>query len=251
MPHALIDDLRARIALLERPTGRRRAILPFGVAAVDRRLPEGGLALGALHEVAGGGLDAVHGGGHGAAATLFVAGILARMQRPVLWCLGARDLFAPALAGAGLHPDRVIYAEAGDEKTMLLCLEEGLRQGGLAGAVGEVSQLSMTASRRLQLAAESSGVTAFLLRRQLRRQAGDALAQPSAAATRWRISARPSAALPAPGVGRPRWLVELVRVRGGEGAAWELEGCDAQGCLALSAELADRPAASEDGRAAA
>jgi hypothetical protein len=37
----------------------------------------------------------------------------------------ARDLFVPALVGAGLHPDRVIYAEAGDEQTVLLCLEEG------------------------------------------------------------------------------------------------------------------------------
>jgi len=28
----------------------------------------------------------------------------------VLWYLASRDLFAPALARAGLHPDWVIYA---------------------------------------------------------------------------------------------------------------------------------------------
>jgi protein ImuA len=44
---------------------------------------------------------------HAAVATLFVAGILARNKGPVLWCLLRRDLFAPALAGAGLHPARV------------------------------------------------------------------------------------------------------------------------------------------------
>jgi protein ImuA len=32
-----------------------RAVLPFGIKAIDERLPEGGLALGALHEMAGGG----------------------------------------------------------------------------------------------------------------------------------------------------------------------------------------------------
>ena len=34
---------------------------------------------------------------------------------------------APALAQAGLPPDRVIYVEAGDEKSVLICFEEGLR----------------------------------------------------------------------------------------------------------------------------
>ena len=53
-----------------------------------------------------------------------------------------------------LHPDRVIYAEAGSEKAILACFEEGLRHGGLAGVVAEVARLPMTPSRRLQLAAE-------------------------------------------------------------------------------------------------
>ena len=69
----------------------------------------------------------------------------------------AQDLFAPALAQAGLSPARVIYVEAGDEKSVLACFEEGLRHGGLGAVVAEVARLSMTASRRLQLAAESSG----------------------------------------------------------------------------------------------
>lgn len=79
-------------------------VLPFGIEAVDRRLPGGGLSLGALHEVAGGGAGALN----GAAAALFAAGIMARLDGPVLWCVSQRDLFAPALAQAGLHPDRVI-----------------------------------------------------------------------------------------------------------------------------------------------
>jgi protein ImuA len=243
-PERVLDDLRARITRIEHAGRAKRPVVPFGVADVDARLPQGGLARGALHEIAGGGLGAVH----GAAAALFAAGVLARMKGSVLWCLRARDLFAPALAGVGLHPDRVIYAEAGDEQTVLLCLEEGLRHGGLAGVVGEVSRLSMTASRRLQLAAEASGVTAFAIRRWRNAAAAADFGQPTAAATRWRITAAPSSPLPVAGVGRPRWFVELIRCRAGESADWELEACDAQGRLALPADLADRSAAAADGR---
>ena len=135
----VLDDLRARIARLARGALAPPSVLPFGLEEIDSRLPQGGLILGALHEIAGGGPGAVH----GAAAALFVAGILARLKGPVLWCLRARDLFAPALAGAGLDPDRVLYAEGSDEKTVLLCLEEGLRHKGLAAVAGEISSLPM------------------------------------------------------------------------------------------------------------
>src|SRR5258706_11355871 len=135
---------------LEGGAGHERAVLPFGIKAIDEHLPEGGLALGALHEVAGGGNDAVD----GAAAALFAAGIAARTRGRVLWCVAHQDLFAPALAQAGLAPDRVIYVEAGDEKPVLACFEEVLRHPKFGAVVAEVAHLSMTASRRLQLAAE-------------------------------------------------------------------------------------------------
>ena len=156
-----IEELRERIRRLEGPAGRRRLVLPFGIKAIDRHLPGGGLALGALHEVAGGG----HGAIDGAAAALFTAGIAARLCGQVLWCLTRQDLFAPALAQAGLVPDRVIYVEAGDEKSILICFEEGLRHGGLGAVVAEVARLSIKASRRLQLAAESSGTIGLAVRR--------------------------------------------------------------------------------------
>src|SRR5580704_7599452 len=76
-----------------------------------------------------------------------------------------------ALAQAGLVPDRVIYVEAGDEKSVLILFEEGLRHGGLGAVVAEVARLSMTASRRLQLAAEGSGTIGI---------------------ARWRVSALPA-----------------------------------------------------------
>ncbi len=119
---------------------------------------------------------------------------------------------------------------------------------GLPRSSGELAgPLTLTASRRLQLAAERSGVPAFALRRS-RRHADPDLAAPNAAATRWRLAALPSAPpLPevpdVPGLGRTRWQPDLVRCRGGEPRSWIVEECDAQGCLALVADLADVPAA--------
>ena len=160
-----IAALRARIAQ-RRDGARPRAVLPFAIPPLDRKLPGGGLALGCLHEVAGGGNGAVD----GAAAACFVAGIAARTQGKVLWCVTQPDLFAPGLEQAGLPPARGIHVEAGDDKSILACMEEGLRHGGLGAVVGEIARLPMTASRRLHLAAKESGTLALALRRW-RRQA--------------------------------------------------------------------------------
>jgi protein ImuA len=116
-----IEALRARIRQIEGQSRRVSAVIPFGIEEIDARIPGDGLALGALHEVAGGGNGAID----GAAAALFAAGIAARVKGKVLWCITRPDLFAPALAQAGLSPDRVIYLEAGDDATVLACFEEG------------------------------------------------------------------------------------------------------------------------------
>ena len=200
--------------------------------------------MGALHEMAGGGNGAVD----GAAAALFAAGIAARTKGKVLWCIGRQDLFAPALAQAGLPPSRVIYVEAGDEKTVLACMEEGLRHGGLGAVVAEIARLSMTASRRLQLAAEAGGTIGLAIRRWRRQTDATDFGTPTAAATRWRVSVLPSTRLPVPGVGRARWHLELIRCRAGESAEFTVEACDAKGRLALPSDLAHGPAQKEIGR---
>ncbi|WP_408021698.1 ImuA family protein [Siccirubricoccus phaeus] len=241
---ALLEDLRERVARIERrplPPGRL-AVVPFGVPGIDAALPGGGIARGALHEAAGSGPDTEH----GATAALLAASVLARAAGPVLWVSTHFDLFAPALAEVGLGPERVLHVEAGRE--VLAAVEEGLRHPGLAGVVGEVpGRLGLTASRRLQLAAEATGAIAFALRRSPRHD-DPGLAEPSAAVTRWRVASLPSAPpLPwspdTPGLGRARWRLELLRARGGEPCSWIVECPDAQGRLALAADLADRPAA--------
>jgi protein ImuA len=134
--------------------------VPFGLKAVDDALPFGGLALGAVHELCEYGAEAWR----APLAPLFAASIRSRLSGPVLWCLHSRDLFAPALARVGLHPDRVIYCETWKDAEVLPAMEDGLRHAGLAGVVGELTKLPLNASRRLQLAAESSGTVAFAVR---------------------------------------------------------------------------------------
>ena len=66
--------------------------------------------------------------------------------------------------------------------------------------------------------------------------------------TRWRVSVLPSTPLPVPGVGRRRWLVELIRCRAGESADFEVEACDDKGRLALPSDLVYGSPQTEGGR---
>jgi protein ImuA len=233
--------LRERIARIERihTRGAAEQSLPLGIEAIDGVLPTGGIRLGALHEAASAGPDTEH----AAAATLFAAGILARLDGPVLWVLRQADLFAPGLAGAGLQTNRVLFAEAG--KNVLPVMEEGLRHSGLAAVVAEhTGRLSLVASRRLQLAAEQAGILAILIRRSPSFD-DPILNEPTAAVTRWRIAALPSPpALPhapdTPGLGRARWRLDLTRCRGGEPGSWIVEACDATGRLGLVPDVPNR-----------
>jgi len=237
---ASLEALRDRIRQLEQPA--RHGVLPFGLAAIDAALPGGGLALGAMHEILGAGGDEED----GAAAAGFVAGILARLGAgPILWCFGRPDVYGPGLAAHGLDPARLVLVAARRDDAILWAIEEGLQAPDLAAVVGEVGRLPMVAGRRLQLAAERSGVTLFLLRRWRDAAAAAAeRARPSAAVTRWRVAVLPSADIAGePGVGRPRWRVELVRCRGGMPARWDVEVANATGHVCLSAGVADRPAA--------
>jgi protein ImuA len=205
---ALLRRLRARVRALERhPSALGRGIrtVPLGVPEIDAALPWRGFPCGALHEVIIGG-----GGGHGAALG-FAAAVLGKLAGDggyALWCRRDSGLYGPGLAAFGLDVRRLVVVLARSETDVLWTMEEALACAGLAAVLGEAHAVPPIALRRLQLAAEKSGVAALLVRPE---RAGA-----SPAATRWRVGAAPSR----PTAGFFRWQVELLRCRaGGSGLA--------------------------------
>jgi protein ImuA len=142
--------------------------------------------------------------------------------RPLLW---VQERMAIVEGGRiyppGLGLCQLIHVEVGDARAALWAMEEGLRCSALGGVIGELwgdpRALDFTATRRLAVAAERSGVPAWLLRFGGR-------ANLSGARMRWRVASAPSVPHPfdhrAPGA--PAWDAELFRARGVVPARWEV-----------------------------
>ncbi len=198
---------------------------PLGAEPVDRALG-GGLASGALHEV-----FAREGQGDASAAGFAVMLALRLMRegpQSMLWLREEKmqrraALSGPGLADLGLDPARLILGVLPDARALLRASVDALGCKGALGAVllelgGDPALLDLTASRRLALAAEASGVTLLLLR------VGQARPVPSAARTRWEVGPAPSLHLEADAPGHPMLGVTLLRQRGGAaGLDWTLE----------------------------
>jgi protein ImuA len=208
LPDPKLAALRRSLAQSE----RRHGVLPTGFPGIDQVLPEGGLRAGALHQIVAAPDDA-------ASAAGFAVLLLARLGRqgPVLWCRATDDLYAPGLIGLGLAPERVILVRARRPADRLWAMEEGLRAGGLAAVLGEPDALDLTASRRLQLAAEGSATPCFVL-------TPSGTGGSTVAVTRWHVASAAGVSggeTPDFGRRRARWLVNLERCRGAVPGAGE------------------------------
>ncbi len=221
----------------------------LGVPEVDRLMACGaGLALGALHEI--GADESRDCGALSGLGLAFVAAATRSRLGHLLWVcdpMVRREAglpHAPGLWQFGLDPARIILVLARRPEEALWAMEEGARCPALAAVVGEfhgfVRALDLTASRRLSLRAQESGVPVFLLRH-------GAAAEPGAALTRWR--AAPAASGPVtlvpggnetgmgrhPFIGLPRWRAALDRNREGSSARLTLEWSHAASRLAAPA----------------
>lgn len=249
--------LRARVRAIERGGAIRGAgVVPLGVPALDGCLAGGGVALGRVHEVTGEARSEVR----DAASFGFTVALLARLLSEtgsigeVLWCPRSANplggmLSARGLAWFGLDPGRIIQVAARDEADRLWAMEEGLGCSGLAAVVAELGPTRPGAAtrdsvicRRLQLAAEASGVTGFLLRPD----AGAVVSANATPESRWRVTARPAPDW------RPRWRVELARARNGRPGLteviWDAEWREFQPASALTPALAPILAPTDRGR---
>lgn len=150
----------------------------------------------------------------------FITGLLSVLLKnkgACLWIAQGQQIFPPALCAFGIDPSRIIFIHLQKEKDQLWMMEEALKCESLSAVVGDIPTLHFTASRRLQLAVEQSRVTGFLLRQTKNLQT-------TACVSRWRIRSLPSS-LPGgmPGVGSPRWNVDLLKIRNGKPGSWLLE----------------------------
>jgi protein ImuA len=135
-----------------------------------------------------------------------------------LWISASRTLFPPALKLFGVEPDRIIFIDLKKEKDVLWAMEEALKCDGLAAVIGEVSDINLTQSRRLQLTVEKSKVTGLILRNNKQKLAT------TACVARWQIKPIVSELEDGmPGVGFPRWNVELLKVKNGSPGSWDIE----------------------------
>jgi protein ImuA len=236
---ARLEILRAKLALIEGARAPSARVLSFGDQRLDGVLPGGGLPLGRWHEAAGEGLELET----ATAAGAFVATLAAPLAEhgAVVWVMRRDDLFAPGLASLGFPAQRLIQVRVGNDTQALAALEDALAACGVAAAIGEIGSVDLTAGRRLQLACEAHGATGFVLRRRPFGGAVRAEGAGTAAATRWKIAPAPSQPPPGePGLGAPRWRVELERSRGGRTGAWLVERSDGAFPLRVVAELGDR-----------
>jgi protein ImuA len=212
--------------------------VPLGHAEADAAL-QGGLALGAMHEVFADGRQS-------AAAAGFIAGLARRVsaRRPLLW---VRQEFAEIESGAlsmsgwselGLDPRLVVTVRAADVDSALRTAADALACDALGVVVLEVwgaaRQFDLVASRKLTLAARASGVTGLVLRTA-------AAPSPSTAETRWIVRAAHSPPR-AEAWGAPTLDTRLVRNRHGPDGHWIMEWkCDE--CLFREAPAHPQPVA--------
>jgi protein ImuA len=194
------------------PVGTRNLV---GLGPLEAAFPNGVFPVSAVHEL-------VCNSSEQAAATGgLVTGILSVLLQQggiCVWIGRARRLFAPALTAFGVQPHRLIFMSLTKDKEALWVMEEALKCPGLKAVVCEAAELDFKQSRRLQLAVEQSRVTGFVLR-----NAADKLGS-TACAARWRVKPLPSADLDGlPGLGFPRWQIELLKVRNGQTGSWMME----------------------------
>lgn len=233
----LRQELGSRLMGINGPTGRTvpfspaGSCLPLGLPLIDAHLG-GGLTRGALHEIAGSDSDTEL-----ATQPAFFASQLL-LQHPdlrAMWIATNADLYGSGLLALGLDPARLLLVESRQDAESLWALEEAARSGAVSLVIGEIDFLDLTASRRLQLAAEEKTCTILLLRRSRLMNKGKMgngakHRQPSAAVTRWQITPLPSrliedenhSGLARPGLGMPCWHLHLWRQRNGSPAAWNI-----------------------------
>jgi len=190
-------------------------IIQTGLPSVEAAFPNKTFPTGGVHEFLSNSAE------DATATNGFIAGLLRSLLRhkgTCLWAGTRRTLFPPALTIFGINPERIIFIDCNNYKEVLWTIEEALKCEVLSAVVGELREFSFKESRRLQLVVEQSSVTGFIHRYRPRTE------NTVACITRWKIKPLLSQFEDRmPGVGFPRWNVQLLKVRNGNPGSWDIE----------------------------
>ena len=186
-----------------------------GLGTIERSFPGGIFPTGTVHELIS------HTEEDSAATNGFIAGLLGKLmlrRKSCVWISTKRTIFPPVLKLFGIEPSQVMFIDVARQSDALWAIEEALKCNALAAVIGEIREVNFTESRRLQLAVEKSKVTGFIHRTNPKSE------NTVACVTRWKIR-QLSSVLDAgmPGVGYPRWSVQLLKVRNGRPGTWHIE----------------------------
>lgn len=210
----IISQLQKDILLLQGFKPSNAAENDAGLGIIKQAFPSSTFPIGAIHEFFSTRNE------DSAAACGFIAGIVSSLMEsgsPSVWISSSGLVFPPALKLFGIDPHKVLFIQSTKRKEILWTIEEALKTDSISTVIGEISDISFIESRRLQLAVEESKVTGFLLRQNPRNLS-------TACVTRWRVKPLPSAKeLLIPGMGFPKWNVELLKVRNGKPGQWQMQ----------------------------
>ena len=208
-----ISGVRNLVKGLSRPnTSACAEVFSTGLRELDAHLG-GGLRREAVHEVF------ATETGQAQAADGFALGLALRSEpKSLVWVMQTRAFsetgapYGPGVEDWGLETSSLILVTVRDTAHLLSAGEEALASGAadavLLSSWGEGPAFTLTASRRLALAAARGRSTGFFVR-------AAASPAPSAAETRWRVRAASSTPLEAQAPGLPALAVELLRTRSG------------------------------------
>lgn len=206
-PHPALEKLRERLGRLEETQRRFSRTIPIA-DAVDHCMPHGGLPAGCIHEVKSASL---------ASALAFSSILSARIagdQGNVIYIAPDRSLHPLGLLPYGIRLDQFLFLSVRRSQDVSWAVMEALRCSQVSAVITVLDGADLTASRRLQLAAESSGATGFLI--------GHVTSAPIAAPiTRWKVSSH--VGKPGQRFDEPAWTLDLLYCRGGRPGTWIIE----------------------------
>lgn len=223
---ALLQGLRKQILLLE---GFKEPVVTeqTKLGRINEAFPNKAFPFAALHEFF------YYRPEEAAASSAFIAGLLSSCvskESSIVWVGASQKIFPPALKWFGLSPHQVLFLNIKKERDVLWAIQEALKCSSLAAVVGELPEINLTTSRRFQLAIEETGVGCFMLRAAPKNLL-------TTAVSRWHVQPMHSKVEEGfPGIGHPRWQVELLKARNGKPGAWNIEWFG--GCFRYVSKLA-------------